>query len=84
MAYNKKNMLKDVIWVCEQWEAGRAKGYNNRQILRLFINVPGRKAISERTLYSYVNMQPKRELREIEEKEKQVEEIKKMQLNLFE
>lgn len=83
MAYNKKNMLKDVIWVCEQWEAGTAKGYNNRQILRIFINIPGRRAICERTLYSYLNMQAKKELREIEERESQAEAIKKMQLNLF-
>lgn len=84
MAYNRKNMLIDVLWVQERYQEGRAKGYNNREILRRFINIEGRKPISESTLYNYLLTPAARDLKCIEAEEKLRAEIEKKQLNLFE
>ena len=83
MAFNRRNFLNDVLWVQERYQEGKAKGYNNRQILRLYINIEGRKAIAESTLYNYLLIPATRDLKRLEEAEKRAEEIKKMQLNLF-
>lgn len=77
MAYNRKNLLQDIIWVQDVYKEKSALGINNRRILKDYINLPGRKAISERTLYYYLTVSPKVELRKIEETEK-------AQLSLFE
>ncbi len=76
MAYNRKNLLKDIAWVREVFLEKQALGIPNRTILRDHINIPGRKPISERTLYYYLEINPKMELRKIEEAEKR-------QLSLF-
>jgi hypothetical protein len=70
MAYNRKNLLKDILWVQEVYKEKQALGINNRRILKDYINIPGRKPISERTLYYYLEVSPKVELRKIEENEK--------------
>lgn len=76
MAYNRKNLLKDIEWVQQVYKEKSALGINNRRILRDYINLPGRKPICERTLYYYLTVSPRVELRKIEEAERS-------QLSLF-
>lgn len=84
MAFNRRNHLNDVIWVQEQYQLGKSKGYGNRATLRMFINIPGRKAICESTLYNYLLIPAARDLKRLDEAERRAAEAKKMQLSLFE
>lgn len=65
MAYNRKNLLEDIIWVQDVYNEKHLLGINNRRILNDYINIPGRKAISERTLYYYLTVPAKRDLQKI-------------------
>ena len=76
MAFNRKNLLKDIIWVQETHKEYSAKGYSNRHVLRTYINVAGRKPISERTYYEYLSTPAARDL-------KKIEELEAMQMSLF-
>lgn len=69
MAYSRKNLLKDIIWVQETYKQYKSLGYSNRHILRTYINIEGRRQISERTYYEYLATPAVRELKKIEETE---------------
>ena len=69
MAFNRKNLLIDIIWVQEVYQQKKALGYSNRHILRTWINIEGRRPISESTFYEYLSTPAARDLKKIEEGE---------------
>ncbi len=54
----------------------KALGYSNRHILRTYINIEGRRPISERTYYEYLATPATRDL-------KKIEEFEAMQMTIF-
>ncbi|MDE5424019.1 hypothetical protein L3073_17525 [Ancylomarina sp. DW003] len=68
MAYNRKNFLEKVIYVQEYYSAQNKKGIPNTRIVQNLkeLNI----YISLATFYNYLATPAKREIKEIEERER--------------
>ena len=69
MAYNRKNFLLRVKEVCEIYNRETAKGKFNEYIYSTYI--AGQYHISRATFYDYLTIPYERELKKIEEKERE-------------
>ena len=69
MAYNRKNLLRRAIKVQDVYLEHCESGLSNREIFKRYIK--DRWDITERTFYEYLALPAKRDLKRLEEQEKQ-------------
>jgi hypothetical protein len=69
MAYNRKNLLRRAIKVQDIYLEHRDSGLSNREIYKRYIKY--RWDITEATFYNYLALPAKRDLKRLEEAEKQ-------------